>query len=222
MKIKVAELQGDLDLCQKEVGENKESYSHLKEDISSMDKEIQDIKGDVAKLKSFFWIVKKKYPGKKETKGTKTKPVERKNKQVEGSKQKKYELSPKLLYNQGLKNYREKNYYAAAHLFSLFIEKFPKNSLIPNAYFWKGESYFKLGQYPKAILSYQVVLDKYKTSNKYPSAMLKEGIAFFRLGKKKAGEILLRDVIKNFPTTRQPKWRKSFSKIPSNLGMFYG
>ena len=65
-----------------------------------------------------------------------------------------YEISSDKLYNRALTNFKNKNYYTAAHLFSVFLEKFPRHKLASNAFFWKGECFFKLEQYAKAILNY--------------------------------------------------------------------
>ncbi|WP_461833216.1 tol-pal system protein YbgF [Desulfothermus sp.] len=211
LRLKCARIQGDMDLFQKKVQENENNYTQLKERLDSLDKEFLNIKREVDRLKAFLGVTKKSVQLKK-SKVSQAKTLKKQKDQSKKLRENEYELSPKKLYYQGLKNFKDKNYYAAVHLFSLFIEKFPKHSLIPNAYFWRGESYFRLGQYPRAILNYQVVLDKYKTSNKYPPALLKEGIAFYKLGKKKAGKILLEDLIQNFPHTNEARLAKKFLK----------
>ena len=211
LRLKCARIQGDLDLFQKKVQENENNYTQLKERLDTLDNEFLNMRREIDRLKAFLGVTKKSSKLKK-SKVAQAKVQKNQKEQSKRLKENEYELSPKNLYYQGLKNFKDKNYYAGAHLFSLFIEKFPKHHLIPNAYFWRGECYFRLGQYPRAILNYQVVLDKYKTSNKYPPALLKEGIAFYKLGKKKAGKILLEDLIQNFPHTNEAKLAKKFLK----------
>ena len=211
LRLKCAHIQGDLDLFQKKIQENENNYNQLKGRLDTLDKEFQNMRREMDRLKAFLGVTKKSAKLKK-SKVEQAKVQKKHEEQSKRLKENEYEFSPKRLYYQGLKNFKDKNYYAAAHLFSLFIEKFPTHHLIPNAYFWRGESYFRLGQYPRAILNYQVVLDKYKTSNKYPSALLKEGIAFYKLGKKKAGRILLQDLIQNFPQSNEAKLAKNFLK----------
>lgn len=211
LRLKCARIQGDLDLFQKKVQENENNYTKLKERLDTLDNEFLNMRREMDRLKAFLGVTKKSSKLKK-SKVAQAKVQKNQKEQSKRLKENEYEFSPKKLYYQGLKNFKDKNYYAGAHLFSLFIEKFPKHHLIPNAYFWRGECYFRLGQYPRAILNYQVVLDKYKTSNKYPPALLKEGIAFYKLGKKKAGKILLEDLIQNFPHTNEAKLAKKFLK----------
>ncbi len=216
LRIKVAKLEGDTDFFINELDRQKNSTATIKQELIALKNEINKIKEDVLILKKVLGISekgkKKKLKNKKGTgsplKHDKTKKQEYK----EIEKGQNIEVSPRSLYEQGLKNFNQKKYYTAAHLFSLFIERYPKHRLISNAYFWRGECYFNLKQYAKAILNYQKVLDNYKTSNKYPACLLKEGMAFYRLGKTKAGKILLENLIKDFPNSKEAQYARKFLK----------
>lgn len=217
LKVKVAKLEGDTDFLLKEIQDQQNSTQALQEKIEVVSNEIKSLRQDILVLKKVLGISDK--PEKAHEK-------EKKMDESSAEKVKEYEkekenntdigqdvqISPERLYEQGLNNFRQKNYYAAAHLFSLFIDKYPKHKLISNAYYWRGECFFNLEQYAKAILNYQQVLDNHKTSNKYPACLLKEGIAFYKLGKKKAGKILLEDLIKNFPKSKEAQYAEKFLK----------
>ncbi len=211
LRLEVAKLEGRYDLLQRELKEEKDKGENCTTEIASLEQDLIEVKKDVELLKKILGVgkgLKKQKKGELQDIGAKK--VEKVKAKEEVIRAKHAEISPSRLYEEALNNFKQKNYYIAVHLFSLFIEKFPGDKLVPNAYFWRGECYFKLKQYPKAILSYQVVLDKYKFSNKYPAALLKEGISFYKINKKRAGHLLLKELIKNFPDSKEAKIAKEF------------
>lgn len=115
----------------------------------------------------------------------------------------------KTLYDTARENFEQRKYDQARRMWGEFIQSFPKNALVPNAYFWQGESYYQMGEYPKAILAYQEVIEKFKKSNKYKTCLLKQGICFYKIGKKKAGKLILEDLVKNYPSSPEAKRAKT-------------
>jgi len=67
-----------------------------------------------------------------------------------------------------------------------------------------------MGDFARAVLAYQEVISKFPKSNKLRPCMLKQGMAFYKLGKKKAGKLVLKDLIKKFPHTVEARRAKGF------------
>ncbi|WP_031484078.1 tol-pal system protein YbgF [Maridesulfovibrio frigidus] len=118
----------------------------------------------------------------------------------------------KALYNKALELFKVREYKKAIVDWSEFTKAFPKNSLVPNAIFWKGECYYQLKDYPNAALKYQVIIGKYPKSNKYNSAMLKQGLSLIKLGKTKSGKYILEDLVKKAPDSLEAKRAKQYLK----------
>ncbi|WP_461209557.1 tol-pal system protein YbgF [Desulfocurvus sp. DL9XJH121] len=109
------------------------------------------------------------------------------------------------LYKSARSSFEASDYRQGVALWDEFVSSFPEHRLVPNALFWQGECYYQMKDYARAVLKYQVVIDKYKKSTKYPTALLKQGISFMRLGRVKAGKLLLKDVVKQFPQAPEGK-----------------
>ncbi|WP_457570416.1 tol-pal system protein YbgF [Desulfovulcanus sp.] len=118
--------------------------------------------------------------------------------------------SAQELYKNALESFYARKYDLAQSLWDEFIHTFPKNKLVPNAYFWQGECFFQMGDFARAVLAYQEVISKFPQSNKLRPSMLKQGMAFYKLGKKKAGQLVLKDLIKKFPHTVEARRAKGF------------
>ncbi len=87
--------------------------------------------------------------------------------------------------------------------FENFINKYPKSKKADNARFWIADSYYSEKWYEKAILEYQKVLEVYPDSNKTVAARLKQGYAFAQLGETANARLILNDLIKRHPDTRE-------------------
>jgi tol-pal system protein YbgF len=118
--------------------------------------------------------------------------------------------SAQELYRKALESFYARKYDLAQSLWDEFIRTFPKDKLVPNAYFWQGECFYQMGDYARAVLAYQEVISKFSKSNKLRPSMLKQGMAFYKLGKKKAGQLVLKELIKKFPHTIEARRAKGF------------
>jgi len=112
------------------------------------------------------------------------------------------------LYQQGLELFRQGKYQAAKELFRTFIRENPDSKMVSNAHFWIGDCEYKLSRFEEAILEYQKVISKFPKSNKVPDALLKQGFAFARLGDRESAKIVLKKLIKQYPSTPQAKAAK--------------
>jgi len=64
-------------------------------------------------------------------------------------------------------------------------------------------------EYKKAILEYEEVIKNYPKGNKVPVAMLRQAIAWFEIKEKKAGIIILKNLIKKYPDSDEAKIAKA-------------
>ncbi len=123
-------------------------------------------------------------------------------------------LSPTKMYNKGRQLMEKKKFNKAAALFSLFLKKYPKHKLAPNAAYWRAECFYAQRDFPHAIIEFQKVLDKYPKSAKRCHSLLKQGLAFEELGKKKEATAFFKEVKAVCPKTPQAKRaQKELKKI---------
>jgi len=97
--------------------------------------------------------------------------------------------------------------------FEEFIKLYPGSVNADNARFWIADSYYRDKWYEKAILEYQKVIEKYPKGNKVAAALLKQGFAFSNLGEKANARLLLKELIKKYPSSREAKIAKDKLKV---------
>ncbi len=98
--------------------------------------------------------------------------------------------------------------------FENFINKYPDSDNADNSRFWIAESYYVEKWFEKAILEYQKVLEDYPNSNKLPAARLKQGYAFAELGEKANARLILKELIKKHPGTKEAGYaREKLKKL---------
>ena len=101
--------------------------------------------------------------------------------------------------------FKNGHYTKAREAFQGFLAAYPTGEYSDNAQFWIGECFFNEKQYEKAILEYDNVTKKFPSSNKVPHALLKQGFSFLSLGDKASARLLLQQIIKDYPNTKQAK-----------------
>ncbi len=97
--------------------------------------------------------------------------------------------------------------------FKEFIKLYPRSANADNARFWIADSYYRDKWYEKAILEYQKVIEKYPKGNKVAAALLKQGFAFSNLGEKANARLLLKELIKKYPSSHEAKIAKDKLKV---------
>lgn len=120
----------------------------------------------------------------------------------------------KSVFDSGLEKFKSGLYADAVQDFKAYLGQNPDPALAGDAYFYMGESLFALARYDDAILSYDTVVKKYKDSPKVPEALYKEGVAFMKMGDKETGELILQQLIKDFPKTDAAQKAKKAIKSP--------
>ncbi len=97
--------------------------------------------------------------------------------------------------------------------FEEFIKLYPGSVNADNARFWIADSYYRDKWYEKAILEYQKVIEKYPKGNKVAAALLKQGFAFSNLGEKANARLLLKELIKKYPSSHEAKIAKDKLRV---------
>jgi len=113
------------------------------------------------------------------------------------------------LYDLSYALFKEKKYDQSRASFQRFLDEYPKSDRADNAQFWIGESLMGLKQYDQAILAFQQVIEKYPKGNKVPSALLRQAMAFSEINDETSSKVLLRKVIKEFPSSEEAKIAQS-------------
>lgn len=107
------------------------------------------------------------------------------------------------LYKRAFMLYEKGDLNGAKALWEEYLRLYPKGKWVPQTYFYLGEIAFKEKDYETAILEYQKIIDTPGPNPLKPKALLMQAEAFLALKDKKAAEILLKKVIKNYPATQE-------------------
>jgi tol-pal system protein YbgF len=93
--------------------------------------------------------------------------------------------SAQTVYQTALSQLQRKNFKNAETGFMRFIDRYPKNSLLSNAYYWLGESRYAQKQYDAAAMAFLDGSRKYPKSVKAGHSLLKLGMSLNKLDEKK-------------------------------------
>ncbi|MGC1549678.1 MAG: tol-pal system protein YbgF [Rhodanobacter sp.] len=118
-------------------------------------------------------------------------------------------------YGVAFKALRGGDYVQASRGFRDFIQKFPVNSLTPNAFYWLGESYYVTKNYQVALEAFQHLLSQFSQSEKAPDALLKAGYSQLELKQTDAAKATLKAVTAKYPGTNVAKLaQQRLSSLP--------
>jgi len=118
------------------------------------------------------------------------------------------ELTENELYAKAKQDFDAGELETARTGFQDFLKRFPKSAITDSAQFWLGEIFYRQKWYEKAILEYQKVIENYPKGNKVQAALLKQGFSFFNLGDKSNGRLILKELIKKYPSSNEAKIAK--------------
>jgi tol-pal system protein YbgF len=108
-------------------------------------------------------------------------------------------------YNAAFKSLKSGDYVASSRGFREFIQKYPNDSLTPNAFYWLGESYYATTNYQVAVEAFNHLLTQYPQSDKAPDALLKLGYSQLQMKQTDAGTATLKSVIAKYPSSNAAK-----------------
>lgn len=95
------------------------------------------------------------------------------------------------VYQKGRLLFLQEEYQASIDQFNNFIENFPSNKLVSNAYYWIGECLYALGQFDDSIHYFNIVIEK------YPNCIKREATNYkLRLIEHKKSELALQNLLK--------------------------
>jgi tol-pal system protein YbgF len=108
---------------------------------------------------------------------------------------------PRAVYEQAFALLKDRRYDEAQIAFDRFIEQFPENSLVDNAYYWRGETGYVSGDFDSAIASFNEVVTRFPDSQKVSDAMLKIGFSQYEKKQFTAARKTLAKVVDNYTDT---------------------
>lgn len=109
--------------------------------------------------------------------------------------------SPSEYYNNAFKQLADKNYTDSAVAFEGFIKKYPKDALIPNAYYWLGESYYASRNFTKAAEGFRKGYEAAPKGQKAPDNLLKLSLSLANLKRSDEACIVLKQVSIQYGTS---------------------
>ncbi|PCI40281.1 MAG: hypothetical protein COB53_01395 [Elusimicrobia bacterium] len=89
--------------------------------------------------------------------------------------------TPSELYRQAKRSYDKKDYELAAQGFALYVERYPKASLIEDAIYLWGNCFYAEGKYENAARKYATLLDRYPKSDLTPATRMRYALSLMKL-----------------------------------------
>ena len=109
-------------------------------------------------------------------------------------------FSPKDEFDMASGYLKGGQYEAAEKGYATFLQKNPKNRLVPEAVFNLGETYFQRGRHREAAEQYLKISTTYSNSSRAPDAMLRLGQSLAALGAKEQACASFGEVGRKYPT----------------------
>jgi tol-pal system protein YbgF len=106
---------------------------------------------------------------------------------------------PQREYDQAFAQLRDGAFDDAVVSFSVFLQRYPDNTLSGNAQYWLGEAHYVNRDFEAAKSAFQAVLDNYPNSAKVPDAKLKLGFTLAELKQTDAARRVLQEVRSQYP-----------------------
>jgi tol-pal system protein YbgF len=131
------------------------------------------------------------------------------NKLLTDASAKQAEVSPELLYQQGLDLVKGGDTQKGREILTKFVDRYPNHDLAANAFYWIGETHYTEKSYDQAILAFEKVIKNYPGKEKAPAAMLKQAMAFKALGDGKSARYVFGKLIENFPRSAEAATAKT-------------
>jgi tol-pal system protein YbgF len=129
-----------------------------------------------------------------------TPPIEAKPQQKEESKpQEKEDESVTKLYESGIAYMRAAQYEKAEDALYNFIQKYPKNELASNAYYWLGETFFVRNLFEQSAVYFLKGYQNFPKGDKASDNLYKLAVTFSQMNKTKESCASFDKLLKEFP-----------------------
>ncbi len=107
------------------------------------------------------------------------------------------------LLEQGVSQFKGKEYKAAYKIFEQVLAGRPAGNQAAKALYFMGECLFNLGEYDLAILDYQKVISNYSRNPHSSAALLRQGMSFEKLTDHETAKIIYTKLIADYPNSRE-------------------
>lgn len=102
-------------------------------------------------------------------------------------------------YNNNLDLYRQGQLDTAATGFKSFLDKYPRDRLVPDVVYYLGETYTKLGRHREAAEQYLRLSTDFSKAPRAPDALLKLGMALNAMGVREQACATYQEVTRRYP-----------------------
>jgi len=120
--------------------------------------------------------------------------------------------TPRDSYNRSFKLLNEAKYADAAAGFDQFTKKYPKDALVPNAYYWMGESYYARRDYSAAAEGFRKGYESNPKGQKAADNLLKLSLSLANLKRLDEACIVLKQVSAQYGSSNKTTAAKADSE----------
>lgn len=128
-------------------------------------------------------------------------------------------LAPQVGGTQGKSDYdaafqlmKSRKLDEAVVAFTLFLQNFPKSSLVVNGYYWLGQIYYKQTNLDEARKAFTFVKNQFPNHAKTPDSKYKLGIILHRLGDDVQARDILREVVRQHAESASARFAEKYLK----------
>ena len=114
-------------------------------------------------------------------------------------------------YNSDVDLYKQGQYDSAATGLKSFVDKYPRDRLVPDAVYLLGETYSKLGRHREAAEQYLRLSTDFSKAPRAPDALLRLGMSLNAMGVKEQACATYEEVTRRYPTA-SPDLRNSVDR----------
>lgn len=129
------------------------------------------------------------------------------------------EPAPSELYRMAYSDFSRGKYDVAYEGFKVYLEKYPKGELAPQAQFYLGECLYSQNDWSKALDQYDLVERMFPRSESVAPARLKRAQCLELLGQLRESREVLKSLIKDFPNSQEAvtaRDKLNTAKLPSS------
>ena len=108
--------------------------------------------------------------------------------------------SPREHYNYAFGLMNKARYEEAGDVFASFLQRYPKDGLRGNVYYWLGETFYVRENYNKSIDNFRLGFEENPEGNKAPDNLLKLAMSLEKVNKVSEGCLVLDKLVEKYPS----------------------